>query len=215
MTLLTPLHQDDKYIERLLPLDSLEKIPDYWRGTPIEQLVMAENFGHQINPSPTPQLLIAACIEFRYALPIPKMYAYVIRRASGRLIGSEFSVAYVLSRGVKYLAMIGHNDCGMTKVKESAPSMVQALVDQGWNKDVASEYISYQSARYMMSDELDGLEREFHRLRRLFRKVFIAPLFVCLSDTRLYLPKWYDEFMKHGVDKLPDHLQDEELLSVT
>jgi carbonic anhydrase len=203
---------DPRYNRRVIPISQPQSIPEHWQGTPIESLIRAENFKQPITPASRPQLLIAGCIEFRYALPIPSMYAYVIRRASGRLIGSEFSVAYILSQGVKHIALIGHNDCGMTKTAAAAPGMIEALVEQGWDRNRAEEYINYQIGRYSIEDEIDALEREYDRLKRLFRQVQIAPLFVNLADTKLFIPKWYLDKLKQ--EPLPDTVKDEELLSL-
>jgi len=191
MPLPESIKNDPRYADYLEELGDSDALPNEWRGSPIETLIAAENFGKPAEPAESPQLLIATCIEFRYALPIPRMYAYVIRRASGRLNGSEFSVAYVLSRGVKHLALIGHNDCGMTKVAENAPAMVETLVEQGWNRERAEEYISYHAARHS-----------------------IAPLFVCLADTRLYLPKWYHKYSGDAPIGTEEGVLDEDLLSL-
>jgi hypothetical protein len=114
--------------------------------------------------------------------------------------------------------MIGHNDCGMTKVPEAAPAMAEALVKEGWHQDRAQEFIRYQAARYTMEDELSGLEHEYLRLRRLFKRVHIAPLFVCLADQKLYIPKWYHDRISSGKADFigsdePD-VRDEELLTL-
>lgn len=197
MNIPPPVRSDDKYKESLIEVKSREEIPEAWRDTPIESFIMAQNFGWPIVSTGKVELLIATCIEFRYALPVPRMYAYVIRRASGRVIGSEFSVGYTLSQGVKYLVMIGHNDCGMSKVYEKAPSVVQAFIDQGWEPEIAEEYVSKQASRHAINDELDALRTEYIRLTNVFRKLTIAPLFVCLHDSRLYIPKWYLEEAKN------------------
>lgn len=193
MNIPPPVRADDKYRDSLIEIQSREDIPDAWKGTPVESFIMAQNFGWPIVSTGKVELLIATCIEFRYALPVPKMYAYVIRRASGRVIGSEFSVGYTISQGVKYLVMIGHNDCGMSKVYEKAPSVVQAFVDQGWDPKVAEDYVNKQASRHAISNELDALRTEYIRLTNVFRKLIVAPLFVCLHDSRLYIPKWYAE----------------------
>lgn len=193
MNIPPPLRIDEKYQDTLLEIRSREDIPEAWQKTPIESFIMAQNFGWPIDSTGKVELLIATCIEFRYALPVPRMYAYVIRRASGRVIGSEFSVGYTLSQGVRYLVMIGHNDCGMSKVYEKAPSVVQAFVDQGWDRDIAEEYVTKQASRHAISDELEALRTEYIRLNQIFRKLVVAPLFVCLHDSRLYIPKWYTE----------------------
>lgn len=194
---LPSVKSDDKYTDRLYEFHTEDDIPLEWRGSPIEEVILSQNFGRPIQTSGNPELLICTCIEFRYALPIPRMYAYVIRRASGRIIGSEFSVGYTLSKGVKHLLLIGHNDCGMSKVPEAAPSVVQAFVEQGWSEDAARIYVHKHGIRHAMGDELDSLKDEYLRLRAIFPKLVIAPVFVCLHDNKLYLPKWYPETYKN------------------
>lgn len=200
MNSLPSVKVDEKYRDRLKEFHTKDDIPEEWRGTAIEAFILSQNFGWPVQPSGQPELLIATCIEFRYALPIPRMYAYVIRRASGRVIGSEFSVGYTLAKGVKNLILIGHNDCGMSKMSDNAPSVVAAFVEQGWSKEAAENYVKKHGTRHAIEDELDSLEDEYLRVKTLFPKINIAPLFVCLHDSRLYLPKWYS---KDAADKLP------------
>lgn len=206
--------QDERYKGRLLSMSTPQEIPAEWRDTPIEKLIRSENFGEKIQSGTRPELLIATCIEFRYALPIPRMFAYVIRRASGRLVGSEFSLAYILSAGVRHFALIGHNDCGMTKVLQKQNDLINALTEQGWPQDRAEDYVSSQSARHMMKDELDGLRREYIRLRRLFKKVTIAPMFVDLADTKLHIPAWYNELSELDEESLSDKVMDVDLIAL-
>ncbi|HEY9868380.1 MAG TPA: hypothetical protein V6D08_04390 [Candidatus Obscuribacterales bacterium] len=218
MTLPVAIDLDPRYHGRLVEVETPKSMPEYWQGTPVEKLILAQNFKKPIDAAGKPELLIVTCIEFRYALPVPSMYSYVIRRASGRLIGSEFSLAYVLSKGVEHVVMIGHNDCGMTKVPEAAPAMIDALVREGWHRDRAEEFIKYQAGRYTMDDELTALEREYVRLRRLFKRVHLAPLFVCLADQKLYIPKWFHDRMT-GARAVEDETRgatvaDEELLTL-
>jgi carbonic anhydrase len=187
------VRSDEELFENLIDIKSATDIPEEWRDSPIEAFIMSQNSGWPIQTSGKPELLISTCIEFRYALPMPRMYAYVIRRASGRVIGSEFSVAYTLAKGVKHLILIGHNDCGMSAVAENTPNIIASLVDQGWSRPIAEEYVQRQGARHAMGDELEALKIEYRRLRKVFPKLTIAPLFVCLYDNKLYVPKWYKE----------------------
>lgn len=191
--MLPSVHLDDKYLNALIAIRSPEDIPPEWKGSPIESFIMAQNFGWPVQTTGKPELLVASCIEFRYALPVPRMYAYVIRRASGRLIGSEFSVAYTISRGVQHVVLTGHNDCGMSQLAANKPGVIDALVDQGWRRDAALEYVERMAKIQAIDNELDALKEEYKRLRKLFKKLVIAPLFVCLFDNQLYLPKWYHE----------------------
>ncbi len=183
--------KNQRFNVRLTKVEKPEDIPERWRGTPIAALIGAHNFDTPLVATGEPELLIATCIEFRFMPKVPAMYAYVIRRASGRLIGAEFPMLYTLSRGVRHVVLIGHDDCGMTQVSKHGPAMIETLIDQGWDKDRAEEYVAMHAGRYAIQDEVDSLEVEYFRLRRLFKKIELAPLFVSLSSEKLYIPNWY------------------------
>lgn len=194
--------RDPNYNGRLFPIDAPVDIPDRWKNTPVESLIMAQNFGETITPKAEPQLTIATCIEFRYQPHVPSSFAYMMRRAGGRLAGSEFSLTYTMAKGVRHLTLVGHNDCGMTKVPQFKQQMIDTLVEQGWYPDRAAEFVSVNAARYAFEDELDTLKSEYLRLRRLFPKLEIAPLFISLANTKMYLPSWYFQMLVSGeVDK--------------
>jgi carbonic anhydrase len=143
----------------------------------------------------------------------------MMRRASGRMIGSEFSLAYTLAKGVKHLALIGHNDCGMTKVAEHKDSMIDALIEQGCHRDRAEDYVIMHAALYAITDEIDSLRSEYMRLRRLFRKLEIAPLFLSLANSKLYIPGWYFQMLVAGKVDVPlgaeSSVPDEDLLTLS
>jgi len=188
-----PVKKDPRYKDRLVEIVDREDIPLELRDSPIEALIMRLNFGWPVMQSNSPQLLISTCIEFRFSLPMPRMNSYVIRRASGRLVGSEFTIGYCMAQGVNHVAMIGHNDCGMTRAFQHAPRLVDSYVNQGWSRKSAQEFVDKNLQRYHMQDELEALQTEYIRLKALFKKLVIAPLFVSLYDSRLYLPKFYVE----------------------
>ena len=101
----------------------------------------------------------------------------------------------------------------MTKVSENISGMIEALVNEGWNRERAEEYIAFHAARHAISDEVTALKREYYRLKRLFKKVQIAPLFVCLADAKLYVPKWYLQQPSDALQPLQT-VADEEILSL-
>jgi carbonic anhydrase len=181
------------YNTRLRPILSKNDIPSRWHGTPIDALISAHNFDTPIESTGKPELLIATCIEFRFQPRVPAFYAYEIRRASGRVIGAEFTVTYALAKGVKHVALIGHNDCGMTQVAPNAELMIDTLVAQEWPRAEAEHYVKSRGPRHAITDEVDALRDEYQRLRRLFRHVEIAPLFAALGNDKLYMPLWYYE----------------------
>jgi hypothetical protein len=206
---------DDKYKDLLADLQDKHDIPEEWQNTPIEAFIHSQNLGWAIQTCDKPQVLIATCIEFRYAMPVPRNYAYVIRRASGRVIGSEFSVGYTIAKGVNCLIMVGHNDCGMSKVDSMAPHVVQAFVDQGWSQAAAEAYVWKHARRHAITDELEALEQEYKRLRSLFPKLIIAPLFVCLYDGKLRLPSWYKRVrIEERENPVPTSVPDEAIHSL-
>lgn len=184
-----PLH----HRERLLPISSSVDIPAKWHGTAIEQFIQAQNFGYPLQSKEEPQILISTCIEFRYALPVPAKFAYVIRTAGGRLIGQEFAVGYVLTKGVRSIVLIAHDDCGMAKVPHHKPSIIKAFIEQGWSPEEAHSYVEQQAQVAAIDDELNALQAEYYRLKDMFNNIHVAPLFLTLNDKRVHLPKWYHE----------------------
>ncbi|HEY9713845.1 MAG TPA: hypothetical protein V6C72_10270 [Chroococcales cyanobacterium] len=206
---LPSVKQDEKYKEQLTELKSRDDIPKEWQNTPIENFIMSHNFGFPLHATGQPELAIATCIEFRYAMQVPRMYAYVMRRAGGRPLGAEFSLGYILAKGVNHLVMIGHNDCGMSKLDQMKDPVINAFTEQGWSRKAAEAYVQRQGVHHAIGHELEALKDEYVRLQQLFPKLEVAPLFVCLYDNQLYLPKWYNEVRQQNGAKavsVPDEL---------
>lgn len=203
------INSDPKYKDQLVEMISSSDIPARWHGTPIEHFIQAQNFGYPLHPQPRPQVLIVSCMEFRFSLPVPANYAYVIRTPGGRLIGAELAIGYVLYRGVTNILLIAHNDCGMTHLVELSSDIAKALTNQGWSSEMAENFVDKQTARLAVKDELESLEQEYHRLKRLFKNVHVAPLFLTLSDKRVYIPKWYQELISSeppiGIQQVDDN----------
>jgi carbonic anhydrase len=190
------------YKDRLKPINDPGDIPKRWRGTPVADLIMAQNFDQPIEVNDSPQLFVVTCIEFRFQPKVPPYYAYVSRSAGGKITGSEFALAFVLTRGVRHAALISHNDCGMTKVSSVAGDVANVLVEQGWPRDRADEFVTQQGPRYAIRDEVDSLQREFRRIVRLFPKIEVAPLFASVGNGHLYIPTWYDPESGTAQDKV-------------
>lgn len=185
-----------KHQSKLKRMEREADVPQRWHNTPVNALIAAQNFNHPVTPVGTPQILIATCIDFRLMPKVPPAYAYVIRVATGRLIGLEFALTYGIAEGVKHVALIGHDDCGMTKISQHGPLMIDVLVDQGWDRERAEEYVASQAGRHEIEDEVEALKKEFFRLKRLFKKVEFAPLFASVDTGELYVPIWYLDYLK-------------------
>lgn len=183
--------QSSSYGTRLSLIKEPADIPEQWRASPIEEFIGAHNFDKPIEGSDHPRLLIVSCIEYRFSPQIPHTFAYVMRTAGGSLKNLEFPLSYILAKGVRHVVLVGHNDCGMTKVPMFKPNLIGALVEQGWDEERAKQLIESQADSYFISDEIDGLKNEYEQLRHNFKHIEIAPLFVSIASTRFHIPKWF------------------------
>jgi carbonic anhydrase len=195
--------------DKLLTLSTDDDIPAEWRNTAIEQFIKAHNIRHPIFAEPRARVLISACMDCRYNIPIPTNFAYVIRTPGGRLAGAELAIGYAISRGIDTIILVAHNDCGMTRLNEFKPNIIKALVEEGWSENRATEFVETEHKRLSIDNELQTLCDEFSRLRQLFKKIQIAPLFLILAEQRLYLPRWYKEVVTEDSQaKALQHIQE-------
>jgi len=183
------------YKNSLTALSTVSDIPEIWHDTAIEKFIMAQNMGHTIFAEPRAKVLMSACMKCRYSIPIPANFAYVIRTPGGRLTGTELAVGYAISRGVDTLIMVAHNDCGMTKLTKYKADIIKALIDQGWNEKEAIQFVEVEQKKLSIENELETLHDEYLRLKNLFKKISIAPLFLILAEQKAYLPKWYEKLL--------------------
>jgi carbonic anhydrase len=175
----------------LAALSTVFDIPVEWRSTPIEQFIKAQNMDYTIFAESRAKVMMSACMECRYSIPIPSNFAYVVRTPGGRLTGTELAIGYAISRGVENLILVAHNDCGMTKLTKFKSNIINTLIDQGWDEKKATEFVESEQKKLSIDNELESLRDEYLRLKNLFKKITIAPLFLILAEQKVYLPKWY------------------------
>lgn len=191
MTTLPSVIADERYEGLLHAIDSPRDMPARWHGTPIDMLIRSHNFGEEFESTGEPHLVLVTCMDFRIILKGPDRFAYVIRRASGTLRGKEFELSYAVSRGVKHLVLLGHNDCAMSRVEEYRETMINTLIQQGWPEARAEKFFDDNCERYSISGELDALQAECARIKSIFPKLEVAPLFVSLRENQLYVPAFH------------------------
>jgi carbonic anhydrase len=75
-------------------------------------------------------------MDNRKHLHIPDNFAYIIRSGGANLRYSEFKVSYAISAGgIKHIALIGHNNCGMVNLNSRKDQFVYGLEQNaGWTK---------------------------------------------------------------------------------
>ncbi len=185
-------------LEWLFPVLSTEEVPEALRGTPLETLLKGQNLGlideHQAHGA---ALLIGMCIDFRNALSIPRDWAYIVRREGANMAGAVFAVALALSKGVRYMALIAHNNCAMANTSEHREQFIDVLTKGfSWESDRAVEFFDSHSLSREIGNELDFVVEEADRIEKLFPGLKVVPLLFRVEDSHLYLI--YDWLVKNA-----------------
>lgn len=163
-------------------------IPAIYHNTPIARLLQFHNLAAPLQKCEHAEILIGMCMDNRKVLRTPDNFAYVLRTTGANLRHNEFRVAYALSiGGVRHIALIAHNHCGMVGLSRKLPAFVQGMIDVGWNETEAREYFFQYAPFFEIENEAEFVRLEANRLREKYPKVQIAPLFYQLEDNRLYL----------------------------
>lgn len=178
-------------MQRLIKIDSREKIFSQYLNTPIGKLLEYHNLGIEFDQYDKAQLLIGMCMDNRKQLRIPENFAYIIRTGGANLRYSEFKVSYAIAIGkIRYIALIGHNNCGMVNLFSKKDAFINGLIENaGWNKEWAEEHFMHFAPLFEIGNEIDFLLSEAKRLRLRYPKVMVAPLLYKIEDNEIYLIK--------------------------
>jgi len=176
-------------MNKLLAIASSEDIPPQYRGTPIGRLIEYHNLGRDFDSYTNAELLIGMCMDNRKHLHIPDNFAFIIRAGGANLTYSEFKVSYAIAvGGVRCIALIGHDQCGMVNLISRKEQFIRGLVERaGWQPHAAEEHFHQFAPRFEIGNEIDFVFSEVKRLRLRYPKILIAPLLYRLEDSRLYL----------------------------
>jgi carbonic anhydrase len=178
-------------MNRLIAVATPEDIFPEYRNTPIGQLLEFHNLSRPFETFTQAQLLIGMCMDNRKHLHIPDNFAYIIRAGGANLRYSEFKVSYAIAvGGVRAIALIGHNQCGMVNLISRRDLFIQGLVDNaGWEREWAAEHFMHFAPMFEIGNEVDFILSEAKRLRLRYPKIQIAPLLYRIEDNLLYLIK--------------------------
>ncbi len=178
-------------MNRLVAIAKPKDIFPEYRGTPIGLLLEYHNLGRSYDTYSSAELLIGMCMDNRKHLRIPDNFAYIIRAGGGNLRYSEFKVSYAIAvGGVKYIALMGHNNCGMVNLMARKEIFVQGLVETaGWDKEWANEHFMAFAPMFEIGNEVDFVLSEAKRLRLRYPKILVAPLLYRIEDNSLNLIK--------------------------
>ena len=174
-------------LNRLVAMDSHDAIPESYQNTPIGRLIEYHNLERPLDTFTQAQLLIGMCMDHRKHLRIPDNFAYIIRAGGANLRYSEFKVSYAIAvGGVRAIALIGHNHCGMVNLMARQEQFVQGLVDAGWEREWAEQHFQHFAPMFEIGNEVDFVLSETKRLRLRYPQVVVAPLLYRIEDNRLY-----------------------------
>ncbi len=178
-------------MDRLIKIEKEDDIPEVYKLTPIGNLLKYHNLNSPFEPYSTAELLIGMCMDNRKHLRIPDNFAYIIRTGGANLRYSEFKVSYAIGvGGVKHIALIGHNKCGMANLVSKKDTFVEGLIyNAGWNKEQAEEHFMNYAPMFEIGNEIDFILSETLRLRKKYPKINIAPMLYLVEDNRLYMIK--------------------------
>ena len=171
------------------PVESARDIPAHLRNTPLEELLQYHNLDRELIPVPAPRLLIGMCMDNRKHLRIPDNFAFILRAGGANLRPSEFKVSYAIAvGGVRAIAIIGHNNCGMVNLMSRSHLFIEGLVNNaGWDRQQAEDHFFHFAPLFEIGSEIDFTRSEVKRLRRRYPGVLVAPMLYKVEDNRLYL----------------------------
>ena len=178
-------------MHRLFPVSVQDDIFPEYKNTPVELLLAYNNLNKEYETYTQAQLLIGMCMDNRKHLHIPDNFAYIIRAGGANLRYSEFKVSYAIAvGGVKCIALIGHNQCGMVNLMSRREAFINGLVERaGWERELAEQHFTNFTPMFEIGNEIDFVQSEAQRLRSRYPKIFVAPLFYTVEDYLLYQVK--------------------------
>lgn len=176
-------------MNRLIRISSESDIPEEYRDGPIGALLKYHDLGAPIaGRASRPELLIGMCMDSRKHLRIPDNFAFILRTGGANLRQSEFRVSYALAvGGVRSIALIAHNNCGMSGLAARREDFVRGLVETGWERPEAEEHFDRFLPTHEIGSELDFVASEAKRLRALYPKVTVAPMLYRVEENRIDL----------------------------
>jgi carbonic anhydrase len=175
-------------MNRLIEVRSREDIFPQYKNTPIELLLEYHNLKRPLDTVDRAELLIGMCMDNRKTLRIPENFAYILRSGGGNLRYSEFKVSYAISiGGVKAIALLAHNHCGMVNLISKQQSFIDGLVEAGWEREFAEQHFMHFAPLFEIGNEIDFVLAEAKRLRQRYPNILVAPLYYRIEDNSILL----------------------------
>lgn len=176
-------------MNQLIEINSSEDILSTYQNTPISLLIEYHNLNKTFDDYAEAELLVGMCMDHRKHLHIPDNFSYIIRTGGANLRYSEFKVSYAISvGGIKHIALIGHNNCGMVNLVLKKGQFIDGLVNNGgWSKERAEEHFNNFAPMFEIGNAAEFVTLEANRLRKKYPNIVVAPLFYNVDNNKLYM----------------------------
>lgn len=164
-------------------------IPEVYRNTPIERLILSHNQSLQPGNYEVADILVLMCMDNRQALRLPQNFAFFVRNSGGTQSGVSFSVSFAIAvGGIRYIAVIGHSDCMMVDLETRKEDFVKGLSEHArWAMVEAESHFLSMCAQFEKRDAVGSVITDAEFIRSQYPGVIVAPLFYSIEDHLLYL----------------------------
>lgn len=172
---------------QLIKITNDKQIPSYYTNTPISELISYQNLNAELKAYNSAEILIGMCMDNRKQLRIPENFAYIIRTGGGNLRYSEFKVSYAIAiGGVKYIALIAHDNCGMVNLISKKGNFIDGLCrNANWDRKRAEEHFMNYAPMFEIDNEVEFVVNESKRLSEKYLGVQVVPLLYTIDDNML------------------------------
>ncbi len=174
-------------MDRLIEINSARDIPEKYKSAPIGLLVEYQNHVRPHDSYSSAQILVGMCMDNRKALDVPENFAYILRTGGANMRASGFKISYAVAvGGVRYIAIAGHDHCGMVNLMQRKEAFITGLVEgAGWNREKAENHFLNLVPMFEIGNEIDFVLSEVLRLRAEYPKIIIAPLLYLIEHNHL------------------------------
>ncbi len=175
----------------VIEINSSSDIPKKYRDTPLSLLIEYQNQIRPFDSHAVAQILVGMCMDNRKALNVPENFAYILRTGGANMKWSGFKISYAIAvGGVRYIAIAGHNHCGMVNIVARKEAFIKGLVEgAGWEREKAENHFMNLLPMFEIGNEIEFVLSEVRRLRDEYPKIMVAPLLYRIEDNRLGLIK--------------------------
>ena len=174
----------------LVPVLRKDDIPDCYKHTPLEKLLLYHNLNYPFGSYSNAEMLILMCIDNRMKLHLPDNFSYIVRNGGAKINTILFPLSFIVATtGAKTVAVIGHSDCRMRDLETHRLGFISGLTEQGWTKKRAENFFVEMKPSFAIKDVASSVLADVRTLRSRYSNLLVAPLYYSVEDKKLYLIK--------------------------